>query len=240
MPKVVVFANNKGGVGKSTLATNLTAARAKANPDEHILFVDLTFTASISSVLGAPPDKGLPMLLERLSLRRRQAQRLNLTALACVVIARLLTPNLGILFAVCLLFTGLVAGLLWRLKRQVNPLTYATTSKWYPNLHVLNGGEALAAFAGTPFPWRIAAEEWTVPAHIDIVAIDLVSAHESFAFVARLLMSVSYAKRVDIDVTRSVKIFLILLSFSFLYLPLQKGVVLCCIHKHVCVCGRAG
>ena len=61
-----------------------------------------------------------------------------------------------------------------------------------------------------------------MPTHIDIVAIDLVRSHESCAFVARMLLFVLYAKRVDIDVTRSVEIFLILLSYSFYLYPFRE------------------
>ena len=48
---VYLFANNKGGVGKSTLSTNFAAALAASDETRKVLFVDLTFTKSTSELL---------------------------------------------------------------------------------------------------------------------------------------------------------------------------------------------
>ena len=183
MTRSYVFANNKGGVGKSTLSTNVVAAYAKAFPAKKILFVDLTLTKSIARILqGDVPFAPVYAVVERMCAQKRHRRRalwiLLVTAPAAVAVLAV-GRALG-----AALFFAYAAGMLWyyrkRASRRVNPLEYACVSEHAKNLHVLVGGESLAR-AAKDFDWRTAAGEWTVPASVDVVVFDVDNVLDDFA-----------------------------------------------------------
>lgn len=65
---IIFFANQKGGVGKTTLSTNLAAYFAKQG--ERVLFVDLDYQGSATGMMlaqsGSSPSKEFPSEIDRL------------------------------------------------------------------------------------------------------------------------------------------------------------------------------
>lgn len=82
MTRTVVFANNKGGVGKSTISCNLAAVTARLLPDKRILYIDLTLTESISKILlGDATPASMSKVLGLLSEVRTRRATAKTTAL---------------------------------------------------------------------------------------------------------------------------------------------------------------
>lgn len=172
MPRSLVFLNNKGGVGKSTLAVNLSAAYAHAHPDKTVLFVDLTLTKSLARhLLGDAPPARSADLLRALGLRRATRRRALFWAASLFPFAAALSYVRVVPGTVALLA---LAALVWfRTRRgaRVDVLALAATSTHAPNLRVLVGGETLVPAAGA-LRWREAVAEWAAPA-ADLVVFDL-------------------------------------------------------------------
>lgn len=55
--KCVIILNQKGGVAKTTSAYNLAAAKAKANPNQDILMIDLDPQADLTKLAGLEPGE---------------------------------------------------------------------------------------------------------------------------------------------------------------------------------------
>lgn len=199
---VFLFANNKGGVGKSTLSTNFAAALALADPEREVLYVDLTFTKSTSQMLlgDAPPRSFAGLLAEFYKSKRTRDGVLWSVALAFVAAAvamQLSGPRTGA--AVVLAF---VAYLYYMVKcvlfRRVDPSRHAAQSSLAPNLKVLSGGESLARFANAPFPWQMALKEWHVANRATRVVIDIDNVLDDFA-----RFGLALASRVIVPMTLS-------------------------------------
>lgn len=181
---VYLFANNKGGVGKTTLSTNFAAALAKADEGRDVLYVDLTFTKSTSQILlGDAPPVSFVTVLD--GFYRSKATRdglvwsVWLAFIATAVALKLSGVRVGA--AVALAFIGYLYYMVTRvLLRRSNPLGHAAASTLLPNLKVLTGGESLARFANAPFPWKMALREWKVPAGTHVV-IDIDNTLDDFA-----------------------------------------------------------
>ena len=184
MTRTYSFCSNKGGVGKSTLSTNLAAAYALAHPNETILYCDLTFTKSISNILCGSTNPasmmGVIHMMSGVSRRRDAAKRLAtivIPLLAGVVYMLPLVPGA--------IFVGLFCGVMYTyvfkyVLQRVDPLASSCTSTLAPNLRVLVGGETLAA-ASKEFPWETAVKEWKVPSSVDVVIFDLDNVLDTYA-----------------------------------------------------------
>ena len=130
MTRTVVFANNKGGVGKSTLSTNLTAAYALARPKSEILFLDLTLTRSISSLLlGNAKVFSMASIIAMLStVKRRRENAFKLSIISLPVLALCLYA-MSLVKAVVVLIAYLALMYLYLCKyalRTVNPMLYSS------------------------------------------------------------------------------------------------------------------
>lgn len=55
--KCIIILNQKGGVAKTTTAYNLAAAKAKANPEQDILMIDLDPQADLTKLAGLEPGE---------------------------------------------------------------------------------------------------------------------------------------------------------------------------------------
>lgn len=184
MGKVVVFANNKGGVGKSTLSTNVAAAWAKEHSERRVLYVDLTFTHSISSILlGTTKERSFLSVIE--DFKRSHAARQNILwslavwFVAMAVALRASGVSLGVAVAAAYL-SYVYYAITGVLLKRVTPLSSAAKSSLLDNLYVLTGGDALAAAANSAFPWKIAKKEWKVDKSIDVI-IDIDNALDDYA-----------------------------------------------------------
>lgn len=154
-PHVVAFANNKGGVGKSTLAAALAAAHAADNPDDRVLFLDLTATAGPAATLlgGAKAAPAGPVVwpLVRPPGVVRAALAWTLVAV-CVTAAALRLLAEGELrlthVALCAAVgaaacRAALATVAWA--KPPDPLATAVASNALPNLLVLGGEPESAA-----------------------------------------------------------------------------------------------
>ena len=67
----VIFWNNKGGTGKTTLAFQVLSEYARQNSDKKILVIDVCPQANLSELLlGGLNEGGSDILLMRLQLHR--------------------------------------------------------------------------------------------------------------------------------------------------------------------------
>lgn len=73
MGKIICVANQKGGVGKTTTATNLAVGLAKAG--EQTLLIDLDPQCNASSGIGISPSASHPLLLDKPLSESLQATR---------------------------------------------------------------------------------------------------------------------------------------------------------------------
>jgi cellulose biosynthesis protein BcsQ len=178
MTKTVLFATNKGGVGKSTLSTNFAAVYARLNPGKKVLYVDLTMTRSISGVLlGSAPVKSMSSLLDALSKVRTMREKATYASwcVTPVVLALvgMLTSKANVIILTLFLYVSLMyVAFSKRTSKKVNPMSYGSESTLYTNLTVLVGGETLANMPSA-FPFKTATKEWRVPSDVDLVLIDL-------------------------------------------------------------------
>lgn len=176
MTRTFVVCNNKGGVGKSTVSSNICAVLSRLHKDKSILYVDLTLTKSISTILlGDAPVKSMSTVLSQLGevrSRRRIARSVGFYSIPAISAAIYLLPleaSIGALVAYALFMYLLFFK--YALK-EVNPIQYASKSTLYENLSVLVGGETLSNLP-KDFPFDIAKKEWKVPPDVDYVIIDL-------------------------------------------------------------------
>jgi cellulose biosynthesis protein BcsQ len=184
MTRTFSFCSNKGGVGKSTLSTNLAAAYALAHPEETVLYCDLTFTESISNLLCGETKQasmmGVIHMMSGIRRRRESAKKFAWVAIpvfAGVVYILPLAP--AILFLIA--FVVMVYAYVFKyVLQRVDPLAASCTSSLAKNLHVLVGGETLAA-ASKEFPWETAVKEWNVPSSVDVVIFDLDNVLDEYA-----------------------------------------------------------
>ena len=183
----VVFTCNKGGVGKSTLSTNTVASYAKRHPDKRILYIDLTFTNSISSyLLGDAEPASMSEALDMMGQVKRRRDRARRQAayglpVLCVLLY-MLPPSLVLL---CAAMTAAYAyyafyALFSKKLAKVDASILAARSSLFPNLMVLVGGETLAR-ASRDFPWQMAAQEWVPPSDTDLVVIDIDNTLDDYA-----------------------------------------------------------
>ena len=236
MTRSFAFCSNKGGVGKSTLSTNVAAAYALAHPKETILYCDLTFTKSISNILcgSSTPSSmmGVIHMMSAIKRRRESARQLMMPALPLLAGFVYMLP----LFP-CILFLGAAGALAYAyvfkyVFQRVDPLASATASTLANNLKVLVGGETLAA-ASKEFPWETAVNEWTVPASVDVVIFDLDNVLDSYAKFALMVsnhviipssLNLMDFDRLCID-PRNNSVFDFILGLPKKHRPTVKGVV---------------
>lgn len=182
---VYLFANNKGGVGKTTLSTNFAAALAKADETRTVLYVDLTFTKSTSRILlGDASPASFARLLEQFYRSKKTRDGLlwsvGVAFVATAVALKLSGVRVGA--AVLLAFLSyLYYTVAYALFRRVDPMRHAAASTLLPNLKVLTGGESLARFANAAFPWKMAIKEWKVDHARTDVVIDIDNVLDDFA-----------------------------------------------------------
>lgn len=182
---VYLFANNKGGVGKSTLSTNFAAALARADETRTVLYVDLTFTKSTSQILlGEASPVSFVRLLDE--FYRAKATRdgllwsVGVAFVATAVALKLSGARVGA--AVLLAFLAYLYYMVtYALFRRVDPMRHAAASTLLPNLRVLTGGESLARFANASFPWKMAVREWKLADARTDVVIDIDNVLDDFA-----------------------------------------------------------
>lgn len=191
MTRTVVFANNKGGVGKSTLSTNLAAAYALKYPNREILFVDMTLTRSISSLLlGDATVFSMASIISMLSTVKRRRENAMRFSVGSIPVLAVFMYAFSLPFAVMTLIGYLVLLYLYLYKyalRIVDPTKYSSRSTLFPNLSVLVGGETLANIS-RDFPWKVACSEWHIPASVNLVIIDIDNTLDDYA---RWAMSVA-------------------------------------------------
>lgn len=184
MTRSVVFASTKGGVGKTTLSTNICAAYAKIHPGKKILYCDLTLTRSLSKILlGETAAASMMDVINKMRVRETKREKAIKMTLASGV------PMLAFAFlfswSYCFFLLGVYAVVIHLsffrpIKQSVNPWGMAAQSTLAPNLRVLVGGDLLAKASRT-FPWKTAINEWNVPPEVDLVIWDLDNMMDDYA-----------------------------------------------------------
>lgn len=190
MTRTYSFCSNKGGVGKSTLSTNLAAAYALAHPDEKVLYCDLTFTKSISNILcgETTPASMLGVIHMMSGIRRRRDTAKKFSYIIIPIVAAIMYafPIVPALIVLCAFGGFLYVYLFKYVLQRVDPLASSCASSLAKNLHVLVGGETLAS-ASKEFPWETAVNEWFVPPSVDVVFFDLDNVLDTYAKFALLV-----------------------------------------------------
>lgn len=180
----VVFASTKGGVGKSTLSTNVCAAFAKMYPNKNILYCDLTLTRSLSKILlGDTAPSSMMTVIDKMRVREINKSRALKFTLASILPVIGIAITMAWVRALGLLCTYGLA-IYWKflrpIKQTVNPWELAAQSSLAPNLRALVGGDLLARAAKT-FPWKTAINEWKVPANVHLVIWDIDNTLDDYA-----------------------------------------------------------
>jgi chromosome partitioning protein len=99
MPRIIAFANQKGGVAKTTSAINFACIWARALPDDRVLFVDADAQANATAVLigtafaAGPRQPNVPTIKEVLLEEATAADTLVATTLPEVSFKNKLLPE---------------------------------------------------------------------------------------------------------------------------------------------------
>lgn len=192
MTRSVVFASNKGGVGKTTLSTNVCAAYVKANPGKKVLYCDLTLTRSLSKILlGETAPSSMMTVIDKMRIREKKREKAIKFTLASII--PMVAISMTFSWSYCFFLMGVYVlaihiAFFRAIKQVVNPWELAAKSTLAPNLRVLVGGDMLAKVSRS-FPWKTAINEWHVPAEVDVVIWDLDNTLDDYATFA---MSVSH------------------------------------------------
>jgi cellulose biosynthesis protein BcsQ len=239
MPKSFVFASNKGGVGKSTLSTNIAASYALTHPDKNVLFVDLTFTKSISNILlgdAAPPlQNSLIQFIEAIDKKEKNIKKLILFSIP--VLAGIIHACSAFV-AFCILVFDLVFIIMYYVYiGKMNKITIVSRkSTLFPNMQVIVGGDLFAkSMKDKAFPLATALKKWNLSGweSADVVFFDVDNVLDDVAKFAFILanyviiptsLSAMDFERLCVD-PRNTPIFEFLQSIPKKNRPKVKGVI---------------